>query len=102
MYPSRLCRVMKDQIQAGCAITGRRVNKVRSITRHSFGRPLKIVQEGEQRISWPVAASPAATWRCLGERLFFHGECRSQVDLSCLDRFMSEPQRNDRTIYTLL
>src|SRR5205823_640885 len=30
MYPSRLCRVMKDQIQAGCAITGRRVNKVRS------------------------------------------------------------------------
>ena len=55
MYPSRLCRVMKDQIQARCAITGRRVNKLRFI-RDIVLKALKIIQEGEQRISWPVAA----------------------------------------------
>ena len=38
MYPSRLCRVMNGQFQAPCAITGRRVNKLGSITRHSLGR----------------------------------------------------------------
>src|SRR5439155_18284376 len=37
MYPPGLCRVMKDQLQTPRAITGGRVNRYRSITRHSFG-----------------------------------------------------------------
>jgi len=45
MYPSRLCRVINGQFRARCAITSRRINKHRSITRHSFSLYLEIIQE---------------------------------------------------------
>ena len=39
---------------------------------------------------------------CLGEGFLFHRQIRLQIDMRGFNRFMTEPERDNRGIYTRL
>ncbi len=64
--------------------------------------PLQVSEEAKKVIFGAITNELALQRSYLFERHFFHRQSGFKVDLSCLDRFMPEPQGNDRTIYARL
>ena len=67
------------------------------VVRHSFAFSQRA-KELQQSIVWAEASSfgPVRSRAC--HRCFLQCEMCMKVDLGCIDRFMSEPQRDDRGI----
>jgi hypothetical protein len=61
--------------------------------------PLQVGEEAKKAIFGAIANELALQWCCLFERHLFHRQSGFKVDLSCLDRFVTQPQRNHGTIY---
>jgi site-specific recombinase XerD len=63
---------------------------------------LQTIQEGKQLVSRLIAPWSAARRGGLGKGLLLHRQCRVEIDLRGLHRFVSEPQCNHRTINACL
>ena len=59
---------------------------------------LERLQKREQRVIWPIPARIRRGGRNAGKRLFLQAQIRVHVHLGSFDRFMSEPERDDRLI----
>ena len=82
-------------------VESRCARRAQVITRHNF-RPLKTVQKVEKLVCRLEASRLAVSRSCLLKGLFFHRKGRFDIDLRCRNRFMPEPQRDDRATNALL
>ncbi len=83
IYPSGLCRAISDGCRAQSEDSDQSANAV-NVSRDIVFPTLQAVEEAEQLISGLITRRPA-----IGRR---------RLDLGRLDRLMSEPQCNHRTI----
>jgi len=71
------------------------------ITRNSL-EPLEIVQEPKELVSWLIPLEfPVERFR-FAERLLFYRQRGLQIDSSCVEGLVAEPQGDDRAVHTLL
>ena len=112
VIPHTLRHYMLFRITSGGTIERRRstqtvrvesrcARRAQVITRHNF-RPLKTVQKVEKLVCRLEASRLAVSRSCLLKGLFFHRKGRFDIDLRCRNRFMPEPQRDDRATNALL
>ena len=61
---------------------------------------LQAVEEAKELVARAITVEVGHQGFDFAERFLFHRQSGFEVDLSCLDRFVAQPQCNDRTIYS--
>src|SRR5437764_8541959 len=67
-----------------------------------FSSLLEIVQEAKELVSWLIPLEFAVERFRFAERLLFYRQRGLQIDSSCVEGLVAEPQGDDRAIHTLL
>jgi hypothetical protein len=58
----------------------------------------EVLEEGEERVGWPVASGVDVGWCGSVEGLLFDGEVAVHVDVGGLELFVAEPEGENGTV----